>query len=44
MGYVITRVSLDLEKSDLVRGNISLFTLEGKIDTYVFLKKKSIIL
>lgn len=29
-------MNLDLEKSDLASGNISLFILEGKIDKYIF--------
>ncbi|KDE73628.1 ShlB/FhaC/HecB family hemolysin secretion/activation protein [Fusobacterium necrophorum] len=31
-GYITTRVGLDLEKSDLESGNMSLFVLEGKIE------------
>ena len=42
-GYVTTRVNLDLEKSDLASGNISLFILEGKIDKYIFDGEEKII-
>ncbi|WP_245552715.1 ShlB/FhaC/HecB family hemolysin secretion/activation protein [Fusobacterium russii] len=35
-GYITTRVGLNLEKSDLFNGNISLFVLEGKIEKVLY--------
>lgn len=40
-GYITTRVGLNLEKSDLFNGNISLFVLEGKTDKVFYDNKEN---
>ncbi|WP_081621959.1 POTRA domain-containing protein [Fusobacterium russii] len=41
-GYIITRVGLNLEKSDLFSCNISLFILGGKIEKIIYDNQKNL--